>query len=420
MSSDDAAILVAFENIAKELEVHSDRCPVSVSVMSGYPTNKILLSKIWSHPLAQHSKQREGASWESISIQFMELELNINVNRDRDLGVDNIRVSFAENPPDPVDVSRSIVAIHRQFIPLNQHVAIERALGPEMAEFYRLREDGLSRLERLTQRIVEETHDYRIRVDAELADHKRSLSDSFDEKNKVLEAKYDERSSELESKERHLAKLREELDDRSARQARREQSRALQTKISKRSESFSLTSSTKQKRLPIHAMFIVLLILSGMSIFSFLLSSPLADLEDTALWLAIGRLLLSTIGFALTAVFYIRWNDQWFRQHADQEFRLQQLALDVDRAGYASEMLLEWQEDKGGQMPAVMVDRLTAGLFTDQTVTTPVRHPYEDVTAVLLKAASNIRVDVPGIGELTLPGRKVRKLDKNLAEKREA
>ena len=75
-----------------------------------------------------------------------------------------------------------------------------------------------------------------------------------------------------------------------------------------------------------------------------------------------------------------------------KSFRLQQLALDVDRAGYATEMLLEWQEDKGGEMPAVMLDRLTAGLFTDQTTVARVRHPSEDVIAALLKASSSVRV----------------------------
>ena len=45
---------------------------------------------------------------------------------------------------------------------------------------------------------------------------------------------------------------------------------------------------------------------------------------------------------------------------------------------------MEWQEDKVGEMPAVMVDRLTAGLFTDKTAAPRVRHPSEDATAALL------------------------------------
>ena len=45
-----------------------------------------------------------------------------------------------------------------------------------MAEFYRLREEGLSRLEALTRKLVEETHDYRLRLDAEKDEHQRTLT----------------------------------------------------------------------------------------------------------------------------------------------------------------------------------------------------------------------------------------------------
>ena len=167
-----------------------------------------------------------------------------------------------------------------------------------------------------------------------------------------------------------------------------------------------------------HIIFVALLLLSAVLI-AFSLYVPVTATEGVEFWLGLGRLPLGALGFALTAAFYIRWTDQWFRQHANQEFRLQQLALDVDRAGYATEMLLEWQEDKGGEIPAVMVDRLTTGLFTDQTSATPVRHPSEDATATLMRAASSIRVDLPSVGELTLTGRQVRNLDKKLSANRD-
>ena len=82
-------------------------------------------------------------------------------------------------------------------------------------------------------------------------------------------------------------------------------------------------------------------------------------------------------------------------------------------------MLLEWQEDKGGEIPAVIVDRLTTGLFTDHEPATRVRHPSEDATATVLKAASSIRVDIPGIEEVALTGRQLRRLDKKLPEEQE-
>ena len=379
--------------------------------MSNVAASSFPLSEIQSERFAEHAKDHEGATWEHILIEFKPAKLNLSITRDREKGDDVIYISFQEVPSDFYEVRRALIAIQRQFIPLNRAEAIERALGPELAEFYRLREETLSRLEQLTGRLVKETHEYRIQLDAETAKHKRKLTTSFEEKHK-------KRTAALENRERKLDKLRQELDDRSARHARREQSKALQKKISDRSEKFTLTASTRRKRLPVHVIFAILLFLSWGLIVHSLLSTPTAP-EGIPLWLELGRLPLGLLGFALTAIFYIRWNDQWFRQHAEQEFRLQQLALDVDRASYATEMLLEWQEDKGGEMPAVMVDRLTAGLFTDQMEMKRVRHPSEDAITALLKAASNVRVDVPGIGEVSLTGRQIRKVDRNLAKKQD-
>ena len=418
-TSSDSKILNAFEEIAQELGQDLKQCHVEVIVVNNSETREsFTLFGIQNQPLAQYAKQHEGASWDAVSIFFEPLELTVSLNRIREQGDDQISISFRKDTIDPVEFSRTLITIQRHFVPLDRAVAIEQSLGPEMAEFYRRREEGLSRLESLAKTIVKETHEYHMRLDAEVAEQKQSLSASVDEKEQILAKKYEERTTELEAREKDLDKQRQDLDDRSARHARREQSRALQEKIANRSKKFTLTPETRRKRRPVHLIFGGLLLMFVGLIALSLLSPPL-EKEGVALWLEIGRLPLGTLGFVLTAIFYIRWNDQWFRQHANQEFKLQQLALDVDRAGYAAEMLLEWQEDKGGEMPAVMVDRLTAGLFTDQTTVGRVQHPSEDVTGALLKAASKVRIEIPGIGEATLPGRRIGKLDKNLAKKQD-
>lgn len=408
-TTSDAEILRAFKKIADELDQPQGRCHVRMQVMQDHGSSpQFRLSSIENAEFAQHAKKFDAATWESISVTFDLAKLNLTLTRDRKKGDDEIRIYYREVPSDPFEVRRTVVAVQRQFIPLNRAAEIERALGPEIAEFYRLREETLSRLEILTDKLVRETHEYRLRLDAETAEHKRKLT-------AALEEDYKKRAAALEAREQELNKLRQELDDRSARHARREQSRALQQKISHRSEKFTLTADTRRKRWPIHAIFGILLSLSGVLIAHSLLS-PADATAGVPLWMELGRLPLGMLGFALTAIFYIRWNDQWFRQHAEQEFRLQQLALDVDRASYATEMLLEWQEDKGGEMPAVMVDRLTAGLFTDQTEIKRVRHPSEDAVTALLKAASSVRVNVPGIGEVILTGRQIRKVDKDIVK----
>ncbi len=411
-TSSDGQILVALEEIANELGQYAEECSVTVHFMQDCaPHGPVRLSLIQSERFARHAKEHDGATWEQVSIHLEPSTVNLTITRDWEKGDDTIRISYQKDPSDLYEVRRALIVIQRHFVPLNRAEAIERALGPEMAEFYRLREEQLSRLETLTHKLVKETHDYRIRLDAETAKHKQELTASYEKAHK-------ERTAALQSREQELDRHRQELDDRSARHARREQSRVLQKKISDRSQKFTLTPETQRKRWPVHFLFLVLLLLSGALVLRSLLAPPTA-MEGLPLWLELGRLPLGLLGFALTAIFYIRWNDQWFRQHAEEEFRLQQLALDVDRAGYTTEMLLEWQEDKGGEMPSVMVDRLTAGLFTNQAKTKRVRHPSEDALATLLKAASNVRIDVPTIGEVSLTGRQIRRMERNLAKKQD-
>ena len=418
-TSRDADIITSFGKIAKELEQDRRQSSVTIHIAEGYQyAKKYSLSSVWSQQIAQHAEEHDTSLWSNVSVDFIPLDVSVTILRDRERGDDEIRIRYKNDPNDAVLVTRGITAVQRQFAPLNRAAEIERALGPEIAEFYRRREEGLSRLETLSYKLTEETHNYRIRLDGELDQHKRALTESFEEKTLSFEEGYDKRNAELEKREHDLERHRKDLDDRSARHARREQSRSLQQKIADRSEKFSLTSDTRKKRLPIHFIFIVLLTLSG-GVAAHSLLLPIFGLDSVTYWLDYVRMSLGSLGFALTAIFYIRWNDQWFRQHADQEFKLHQLALDVDRAGYAAEMLLEWQEDKEGQMPAVMVDRITAGLFTEQANISRVHHPSEDVMSALLKASSNVRVDVPGIGEVTLSGSQIRKLDKRLEKRRD-
>ena len=417
-TSDDAAILKAFEAIAEELNQDPAYCGVAFQIMGNF-RDELRLDGIQDHPLVQHVNEAGGASWTHASITLNQLNMQVSVDRDPKVNSDRISVSYNNQNPDLVEANRALLAVQRQFRPLDRAAAIEHALGPEMAEFYRRREEGLARLEALTQRIVKDTHDYRMKLDTETAEHKQSLTTDFDEKAKALDAKHEEWSAALETRAQELEKLRVELDDRSARHARRQQSRELQEKLSGRSKKFELTSETRRKRLPIQAIFVLLLVMSA-GLIGHSLWFPGTAVEGVALWLGLVRLPLGALGFALTSIFFIRWNDQWFRQHANQEFRFQQLALDVDRAGYVVEMLMEWQEEKSSEMPAMLVDRLTTGLFTDQTSEDRVRHPTEDAISTLLKASSGVRLDVPGVGEATFKGRDIRKLDRDLNKKQDS
>ena len=129
-SSSDSATLEAFKTIAEELGQDSKQCRVTVVVMDGHPLiGEFALSEIQNQPFAQFAEQHESTSWGSIWIRFEPLPLHVRLDRDQELGDDKITVSFEQDPRDPVDVSRSLVAIQKQFVPLNRAAAIEQALA---------------------------------------------------------------------------------------------------------------------------------------------------------------------------------------------------------------------------------------------------------------------------------------------------
>ena len=151
--------------------------------MEGYSNSpdEIRLSQLHEQSFVKLAEEHGSATWSSIRAHFDALHLQVSLRRDRERGDDEIRIHYDKDPSEPADVTRMLRAVQGQFVPLNRSEAIERALGPEMSEFYRLREEGLSRLETLTAKLIGETHNYRTRLDAEVAEQKQALTTAFEE-----------------------------------------------------------------------------------------------------------------------------------------------------------------------------------------------------------------------------------------------
>ena len=102
-----------------------------------------------------------------------------------------------------------------------------------------------------------------------------------------------------------------------------------------------------------------------------------------------------TAAFLLGGWFFIKWNDRWFRQHADAEFMLKQYELDVRRASWVVEMALEWAEEQETELPPGLLDHLARNLFV---------HPHQahdedetptDLPSLLFGAASRMNLKTP-------------------------
>lgn len=336
----------------------------------------------------------------------------VEVVRPNDSHADTVRVSF-DPQTDPTKTLLLLPAVRAQFPHTLTTESIERTLGPELAQFYSAREAGLARMEQVAQDLIERTDAYRTSLAQKADDREQQRAVAFDARRAELDAEYRQKQQEIEARQKELDVFKASLDDRQSRHARRALRQELQKILEGHSKQFSLTSDTVRKRRVIHGLFVALA-LAALAYVGFTISETWAgETFDAAHGI---RLTLGAASFVGVLLLYIRWADQWFRQHADEEFRLKRMGLDVDRASWVVEVAMEWQHENKQPIPEELLDQLSKGLFSANESSGPVRHPMEELASAVLSGASNLRLDVPGLGEVTVGARGARKLAKKIED----
>ena len=127
-------------------------------------------------------------------------------------------------------------------------------------------------------------------------------------------------------------------------------------------------------------------------------------------WLAL-RSGLPLLGLGAVCWYFIRWQDRWFRKHAESEFRLKKQAFDVERAGWVYEMGLAWKKEALSDMPAELVSRLTQNLFHDHAQLDPVATPADQLASAILGSSASAKITTP-VGEVTLDRKGLNRLGK--------
>jgi hypothetical protein len=186
--------------------------------------------------------------------------------------------------------------------------------------------------------------------------------------------------------------------------------------IEARTKDFSLTDKTVAKRLPVHRIFWLLTATFGGLLVWGLWDAIMHGVRWEGSpydWIRLLRIPLGAVGVAGFLMYYIRWNDAWFRQHAEEEFRLKRLDLDIDRANWMVEMMLEWKEEKASTIPPELIDRLSRNLFAaDAGDKGPVQHPAQDALAALLQVSTSMTLPITGGGSITVDKKGLRRLQK--------
>lgn len=307
-----------------------------------------------------------------------------------------------------------------QLIPTTETQLTEHYARRE-AELVRLQEISSQILTRFSERATELEKQYqeqyqarRSALETEASEAKRQLDEDLKKQRDELQTAYNAKDNELTEREKQLAERLKEADDKDNRFARRKIRQDLKKSLKERATKFELTEGTRRLRWVIHGFAGIMLlsfltgaIITGNELLTVLSLPNLGDL----VWLSVAfRQVLFTLAFSATAVFYLRWNNAWFDQHAQEEFRLKRLELDFDRASWVVEMALEWKEDRGTELPPELLDRLTAELFAAPENKPQSLHPADQLASALLGSSAEVELNLGNGGKVRLDRKGMSKL----------
>lgn len=246
--------------------------------------------------------------------------------------------------------------------------------------------------------------------DERLRQEREKIRAELEAQRAQLLSEFETKRDELASQERALQAQLAEVDARAARHARRKIREDLKAELAARATKFELTSGTRALRAPITAVTLSILGVLFCALLWGIATALNHKLNDVATNV---RLAAISFGFVSTLVFYLRWQNRWFEQHAQEEFRLKRMALDVDRASWVVEMAMEWKDEKGAELPTELLTRLSAHLFEQGTTREEALHPADQLASALLGSAAELSVELPGgKGALKLDRKSMRDLQK--------
>ncbi len=374
---------------------------------------EINVQELQTHNGLQEILQKQVKAFRRITYHYGTQE-SIRVERQPDASslYDKVTVSPG-NQKDAVQFAK-LCAAAQTHLGASSLSNLSNLLGPEAQKHFEAREVALAKLEKLTATLLQDVEKARQERDREFQGKEAALEEKYEQRLAELESQHQSRQKAMADRSEELDKLRKELDDRAAKHARRQHYKDIKEKFKSWSETFQVTKGTSDLRKGVFRMTLFLFLLFGGLSAYFLFQSITAQ-DNSHLIAAIIKQVTFTLLFVSTALFFIRWNNQWFQRHADEEFRLKRMELDIDRASWFVEMAFEWKDEKGEEIPSSIIDRLTAGLFIEER-SEPSTEPHDSFAQALL-AASRFTVKLSDGTEVEYDRKGVQKL---LQEKRKS
>jgi molybdenum-dependent DNA-binding transcriptional regulator ModE len=255
---------------------------------------------------------------------------------------------------DAVRFAKLIASVQKHLGKTSSLLGVANLLGPSVKQHFEAREIALARLEKAASDMLVEMEEGRKRREKELQEKERVLEAKYQHNEQELQATATQKTQDLERRSAELDALQKDLDDRAATHARRQHYKDIKEKFASWGKEFRVTPGTQSLRSNVYIFTIVLMVLFG-GLAAFFLFQSITAVDALHLVPAIVKKATFTTLFVTTAVFFIKWNNQWFQRHANEEFHLKRMELDIDRASWFVEMAFEWKDEKGEEIPDALM-----------------------------------------------------------------
>jgi hypothetical protein len=283
----------------------------------------------------------------------------------------------------------------------------------------------LNELESLASKIIVDTEEHRKNLDREHIENERRRQEHFDanaaesrknidDERLRLDAEYTKRIASLDEREVGLNDLKKQLDDRNNTHVRREIRSSLLSLAKERLDNFTISGTTRKQHLAVNLTSVVgLLALAGAS---FYFGNQISIDPDTKQYPPEAiALIIKSASYAAAAIalgsWYLGWLNRWLQKIADSEFKLQQFRLDIERASWLAETVLEWKSTSQEPFPELLAARLSSGLFQSQgSDADGPRTPASHLAEALLGSASSTKLKF-GENELNFDRKGIQKLE---------
>jgi hypothetical protein len=269
--------------------------------------------------------------------------------------------------------------------------------------------DSTAHRNSLEQQYLEKESSLTTRLEGE---RERELARVLEEKSRV-EKELVERKDQLDLRQNALETLQKQLDDRNNTHVRREIRGSLLQLAKDRLADFSVSKQTQTQYRMVHVASLAGVAATALAAIFYggqIERAPEGSFPPETLLFAIKAALFATTAIALGS-WYLRWLNRWLQRFADAEFKLQQFRLDIERASWLAETVLEWKSTSAEPFPELLASRLSKGLFdSTSSESEDPKSPAHHLAEAIFGAASAVKLRI-GDNQVDLDRRGIKKLD---------